>query len=58
MGSAVVQALNDDGINEFALPLTAMGQYLALGAVIGVIAAVAPAIRAARTNVLNAIAYE
>ena len=35
-----------------------MGTYLVLGAVIGVIAAVLPAIRAARTNVLTAIAYE
>ena len=58
LGAAVVKALADDGIKEFALPWSAMGTYLALGAVIGVIAAVAPAIRAARTNVLTAIAYE
>jgi putative ABC transport system permease protein len=35
-----------------------MGIYLVLGAVVGVIAAVLPAIRAARTNVLQAISYE
>jgi putative ABC transport system permease protein len=58
LGAAVVKALEGDGIREFALPWSAMGIYLALGAVIGVIAAVAPAIRAARTNVLTAIAYE
>jgi putative ABC transport system permease protein len=32
--------------------------YLIAGAVVGVIAAIIPAIRAARLNVLNAIAYE
>jgi putative ABC transport system permease protein len=58
LGAAVVKALEGDGIREFAVPWAAMGTYLALGAVIGVIAAVAPAIRAARTNVLTAIAYE
>jgi putative ABC transport system permease protein len=58
LGAAVVKALENDGIKEFALPWAAMGTYVALGAVIGVIAAVAPAIRAARTNVLTAIAYE
>jgi putative ABC transport system permease protein len=35
-----------------------MGTYLVLGAVIGIFAAVLPAIRAAKVNVLNAIAYE
>jgi putative ABC transport system permease protein len=58
LGSAVVRALKDEGISQLALPWTEMGTYLLLGAVIGVIAAVVPAIRAARTNVLQAIAYE
>jgi putative ABC transport system permease protein len=35
-----------------------MGTYLVLAALVGVVAAVMPAIRAARTNVLTAIAYE
>jgi putative ABC transport system permease protein len=35
-----------------------MAVYLVSGAVVGVVAAVIPAIRAARLNVLNAIAYE
>jgi putative ABC transport system permease protein len=58
LGSAVVRALKDEGISQLALPWSEMGTYLLLGAVIGVIAAVIPAIRAARTNVLSAIAYE
>jgi putative ABC transport system permease protein len=58
LGTAVVRALKDEGITQLALPWSEMGTYLLLGAVIGVIAAVVPAIRAARTNVLQAIAYE
>jgi putative ABC transport system permease protein len=58
LGSATVQALRDEGITRLALPWAEMGMYLGLAAVVGVIAAVLPAIRAARTNVLTAIAYE
>jgi putative ABC transport system permease protein len=58
LGTAVVKALEDEGIRSLALPWSSMGTYLVLGAVIGVFAAVLPAIRAARINVLNAIAYE
>jgi putative ABC transport system permease protein len=58
LGSATVQALRDEGITRLALPWVDAGTYLALAAVVGVIAAVLPAIRAARTNVLTAIAYE
>jgi putative ABC transport system permease protein len=58
LGSAAVQALRDEGIDKLALPWADMGTYLALAAVVGVIAAVLPSIRAARTNVLTAIAYE
>jgi putative ABC transport system permease protein len=58
LGAATVRALRNEGFTEFALPWTSMGTYILLGAVIGVIAAVLPAIRAARVNVLQAIAYE
>jgi putative ABC transport system permease protein len=58
LGSAVVKGLADDGFSELVLPWEQMGVYLAVGAVVGVLAAVLPAIKAARTNVLNAIAYE
>jgi putative ABC transport system permease protein len=58
LGTAVVRALNGDGITDLVLPWTRMGTYLVLAAVVGVIAAVAPAIRAARLNVLGAIAHE
>jgi putative ABC transport system permease protein len=58
LGAAVVRALRDEGITDLTLPWAQMGTYLGLAALIGVLAAVLPAIRAARTNVLTAIAYE
>jgi putative ABC transport system permease protein len=58
LGTAVVRALKDQGITELSLPWTQMITYLVLAGVVGVFAAVLPAIRAARTNVLQAIAYE
>ena len=58
LGAAVVRALRDEGITVLALPWNQMVTYLGLAAVVGVVAAVLPAIRAARVNVLRAIAYE
>jgi putative ABC transport system permease protein len=58
LGAAVVRALKDKGFTELALPWGLMVTYIIAGAVVGVVAAVVPAIRAARLNVLNAIAYE
>ncbi|GIE87780.1 ABC transporter permease [Actinoplanes regularis] len=58
MGTAVAHALADDGITEIVLPWARMGTYLGLAALVGVVAAVVPAIRAARLNVLGAIAHD
>ncbi|MFI5495613.1 ABC transporter permease [Actinoplanes sp. NPDC051859] len=58
MGAAVTRALESDGITELVLPWGRMGTYLVLAALVGVIAAVLPAIRAARLNVLGAIAHD
>jgi putative ABC transport system permease protein len=58
LGSAVTAALAGEGITELVLPWTRMGTYLVLAGLVGVIAAVLPAIRAARLNVLGAIAHE
>lgn len=58
LGAAVVRALESEGITELVFPWSQMATYLALGAIIGVIAALLPALRAARLNVLNAIAHE
>ncbi|WP_426504266.1 ABC transporter permease [Dactylosporangium sp. McL0621] len=58
LGSAVVHALKDDGFTRMAFPWTQMGTYLVLAALVGVVAAVLPSIRAARVNVLQAIAHD
>jgi len=58
LGTAVVRALHDEGFTDLAFPWSQMALYLVLAALVGVVAAVLPAIRAARVDVLNAIAYE
>jgi putative ABC transport system permease protein len=58
MGAAVVRSLKGEGITDFAVPWSQLTAYLVAGALVGVFAAVIPAIKAARTDVLKAIAYE
>ncbi len=57
-GWALQQALKSEGVSEFTLPVGQLVVYLVVAAVIGVIAAIWPARRAARLNVLQAISYE
>jgi putative ABC transport system permease protein len=58
LGAAVVRALHDQGFTTLALPWSQMATYLVLAGLVGVIAGVLPAVRAARINVLAAIAHE
>ena len=58
LGAAVVRALRDLGIPVVRFSWGTIGVCLALAVVVGLVAAIVPAIRAARTDVLNAIAYE
>jgi putative ABC transport system permease protein len=58
LGVATVRALKDEGFSDLGIPWTQMGSYLLIAAVVGVVAAILPAIRAARLNVLDAISYE
>jgi putative ABC transport system permease protein len=58
LGAAVVHALKSSGITVLAFPWTLMVTYLIAGGVVGVVASLIPAIRAARLDVLAAIAYE
>lgn len=57
-GWALVQALGDEGITEFAIPGSQLVVYVVVAALFGIIAAIPPARRAARLNVLDAIATE
>ncbi|SDG02731.1 putative ABC transport system permease protein [Blastococcus aurantiacus] len=55
-GVALSRSLADQGITELVVPLPRMAVFLLVAAVIGVLAAVGPARRAARLKVLDAIA--
>jgi putative ABC transport system permease protein len=57
-GVALVHALKDQGIDTFAVPYSRIVMVLVAAAVAGVLAAALPARRAARLNVLAAIAEE
>jgi putative ABC transport system permease protein len=58
LGWAIVSALASQGFTAFAVPTMSLAVVLGLGALVGVAAAVRPAHRAARTNILSAIAME
>ena len=58
LGWALVSSLAGEGFGSFAVPKLSLAVVLALGALAGVLAAVRPAHRAARMNMLSAIATE
>ena len=57
-GWALVTALADEGISELTIPVVQLVIYLVVAGLIGVLAALVPAWRAARLDVLQAIAHE
>ena len=57
-GVVMMTALRDEGLEVIAVPWGQLGVYLALSVVVGVLAAVLPARRAARLDVLRAISEE
>jgi putative ABC transport system permease protein len=56
LGWALVAALASEGFASFAIPVGTLAVVVTLGAIVGVMAAVRPARRAARLDVLSAIA--
>ncbi|MDN3243599.1 ABC transporter permease [Glycomyces tritici] len=58
LGWALQNALADSGVDVFAVPVGLIAGYLAAAVLVGLLAAIAPAARAAKTNILGAIAYE
>ncbi|MGH9112830.1 MAG: hypothetical protein ACRDZN_11125 [Acidimicrobiales bacterium] len=55
----MVQAISAaDGLGSFVLPAGQLAVVLALGALVGIVAAVRPARRAAKLDVVEAIATE
>jgi putative ABC transport system permease protein len=57
-GWALVTALEDEGLNTFTVPVVSLVVVVLLAALAGVLAAVLPARRAARLDVLRAIVTE
>ncbi len=57
-GVVLMYSLRDDGLEAITIPLDQLGVFLALSLVVGVLAAVVPSRRAARLDVLDAIATE
>ena len=57
-GWALVRGLEDQGLVAFAVPVTRLAVIVVLAALSGVVAAVLPARRAARLNVLRAVVTE
>lgn len=58
LGSAIVRSLEDDGLGSFAIPFGQLGVWVALAALAGVIAAIGPARKASRLDILRAISYQ
>ena len=58
LGWAVVQALKDEGLGDFALPVGQLVLLNVVAAIAGVFAAVYPAYKASRLNILDAISYQ
>jgi putative ABC transport system permease protein len=57
-GVVLMRALRDEGLEVISVPGVQLAVFLLLSLVIGVLAAVLPARRAARLDVLKAIATE
>ncbi len=57
-GIVLMYALRDEGLEVISVPIGQLGLFLALSVLIGMLAAVLPARRAARLDVLGAIATE
>ena len=57
-GVSLQSALTSQGIDVLAVPIVQLILFLAVAGLIGMLAAIFPAWRAARLNVLRALQYE
>ncbi|WP_062383790.1 ABC transporter permease [Demequina iriomotensis] len=58
LGVALVKALEEFGFSSVAIPWTWLGIYVVLAIIAGVVAAMSPARRAAKLDILEAIAFD
>ncbi|MGO1488482.1 MAG: ABC transporter permease [Arachnia sp.] len=57
-GAILVELLKDSGITDLAIPWWQLGLYVLVAALFGILAAITPARRASRMNILESIAME
>ena len=55
---SLIQTLADEGFTVFAVSIPQTALWIGISIVAGIIAAILPAIRASRQNILEAISYE
>ena len=55
---SLIQTLADDGFTVFAVSISQTFMWIGISIIAGVVAAILPAIRASRQNILEAISYE
>ncbi|MCC2307789.1 ABC transporter permease [Cellulomonas chengniuliangii] len=58
LAMALQKVFTDDGLGTLSIPWASLGSMLVLALVVGVLAALWPALRAARMPVLDAVSYE
>jgi putative ABC transport system permease protein len=58
LGWAVVQALKDQGVGTFSIPTTQLVILVLVAGFAGILAAIYPAYKGSRLNILEAISYE
>ncbi len=58
LGWAVVQALDEEGLSTFSVPVGQLVTLVILAALAGIVAAIYPAYEGSRLNILEAISYE
>jgi len=55
---SLIQALKDEGFDTFAISISQILIWIGISIIAGIIAAIIPAIKASRQNILEAISYE
>jgi len=58
LAAAMPRVFADEGLSVLAVPVASLGAMVGLAAAVGVLAALWPAVRAARLPVLDAVSYE
>ena len=55
---SLIQALSDEGFDTFSISISQTFIWIGISIIAGILAAIIPAIKASRQNILEAISYE